>query len=56
MGPGPHRHSMNAQGLWMQPQGSKSSSYPFWFCGSQSQLLCSSLGHWVGLNSMQDRK
>lgn len=27
--------------------GNKSSSFPFWLCDSQSQLLCSSLGHWA---------
>lgn len=52
LGTGPHCHSKKTQGLQMQPQGSKHSSFPFWLCGSQSQ----SPGHWAGLNSTQGRK
>lgn len=56
MATGPHHGNTNAQGLRMQLWGNKSSSFPSWLCSGQSQALCSSLGHWAGLNSMQDKK
>lgn len=55
MGTGPHHHNTNAQGLWMQPQETRALVSLSGFVAA-SPNPCSSLGHWAGLKSMQDRK